>query len=200
MRKSKIPADLRALANRYGLAGKRVYFPQQDGHTLVSRHVPPLLVEVEADYERRGVTFSTETSARRTFSTLFGKTRVAHRFTLTLRTAARVTSASWKAWRAWFSQQERPRLEQIRDLAHEHGRDYAALYFSYLEIRGCLRTGEAVVVEHYTRFHTLPVDTIERVIDLAGASIASCPWRVQEIFPESDAPAGSPRGNSGNIS
>ncbi len=192
MRKSKIPADLRALADRYGLAGKRVYFPQQDGHTLISRHVPRLLFEIEADYERRGVTFSTETSARKTFSTLFGKTRVAHRFTLKLRTAARVTSASWKAWRAWFAQHERVRLEQIRALAHERGREYAALYFSYLEIRSRLRGGEAVVVEYYARFHSLPADTIERVIDLAGTSIASCPWRVHEIFPESDAPNGNP--------
>ncbi len=196
MRKSKIPADLRALADRYGLAGKRVYFPQQDGHTLVSQHVPRLLVEIEADYERRGVTFATETSARRTFSTLFGKTRVAHRFNLTLRTAARVTSASWKAWRAWFTQQERARLEQIRALAHEHGRDYAPLYFSYLEIRGLLRSGEPVVVEHYARFHALPADTIERVIDLAGTSIASCPWRVPETFHESDPTEKNPPVNS----
>ena len=194
MRKSKIPADLRALADRYGLAGKRVYFPQQDGHTLISRHVPRLLVEIEADYERRGVTFSTETSARKTFSTLFGKTRVAHRFTLKLRTAARVASAAWKAWRAWFAQQERVRLEQIRALAHEGGREYAALYFSYLEIRGTLRGGEPVIVEHYARFHTMPADTIERVIELAGASIASCPWRVHEHVHEGGTTEGSPGG------
>lgn len=195
MRKSKIPADLRALADRYGLAGKRVYFPQQDGHTLVSQHMPRLLVEIEADYERRGVTFSTETSARRTFSTLFGKTRVAHRFNLTPRTAARVASASWKAWRAWFAQQERARLEQIRALAQERGREYAALYFSYLEIRGRLRSGEPVVVEHYARFHTMPARVIEQVIELAGTSIASCPWRGHEQVHEGPArePVEAPR-------
>jgi hypothetical protein len=65
MRKSKLPEDLRALADRYGLAGKRVYFPQQAGHTLVSQHVPRLLVEIEADYERRGVTFSIEPDSRK---------------------------------------------------------------------------------------------------------------------------------------
>ena len=194
MRKSKIPADLRALADRYGLAGKHVYFPQQDGHTRVSQHMPRLLVEIEADYERRGVTFSTETSARRTFSTLFGKTRVAHRFNLTPRTAARVTSASWKAWRAWFAQQERARLEQIRALAHERGREYAALYFSYLEIRGMLRSGEPVNVEYYARFHTMLADAMEGVIEIAAGSIASCPWRVHEHVHEGGATGGRPGG------
>jgi hypothetical protein len=160
------------------LTGKRVYFPQQDGHTLVSQHVPRLLVEIEADYERRGVTFAIEPSSRKTFSTLFGKTRVAHRFNLKLRTAARVTSASWKAWRSWFAHHERPRLEQLRTLAQETGREYQSLYFSYIEIRGELRSGKAVVAEFYARFHAIPVTASERMIEIAGASIASCPWRV----------------------
>lgn len=180
MRKSKIPADLRALADRYGLAGKRVYFPQQDGHTLVSQHVPRLLVEIEADYERRGVTFSIEASPHKMFSRMFGKSLVAHKFNLKLRTAARVASAAWRAWREWFTRQERARLEQIRACAQESGREYTALYFSYLEIRGHLRSGEAVVVEFYARFHSIPVTAIERMSEIAGASIASCPWRVHE--------------------
>lgn len=192
MRKSKVPEDLRALAERYGLAGKRVYFPQQDGHTLVTQHVPPLLLEIEADYEERGVTFSIEPSSRKTFSTLFGKTRVAHRFKLKLRTAARVASASWRAWRSWFAHHERPRLEQVRTLAQENGREYGALYFSYLEIRGRLRNGEPVIVEYYARFHAMSADAVEQVIELAGVSIASCPWRIHEKIHESGAKGRNP--------
>jgi hypothetical protein len=195
MRKSKMPADLLALAYRYGLAGKRVYVPQQDGHTLVNQHVPRLLVEIEADYERRGVTFSAETSPRKTFSRMFGKNMVAHKFNLKVRTAARVASAAWNTWREWFSRHERPRLEQVRALAHESGRDYSPLYFSYLEIRGRLRSGEPVVVEHYARFHTMPARVIEQVIELAGTSIASCPWRDHEQVHEGPArePVEAPR-------
>ncbi|MEO6667171.1 MAG: hypothetical protein ABIO65_10425, partial [Nitrospiria bacterium] len=136
MKKSKLPADLLAIGYKYGLAGKRVYFPQQDGHNLVNQHVPRLLVEIEEDYERRGVTFSTESSPRKTFSRMFGKNMVAHKFTLKVRTAARVTSMAWKRWREWFARHERARLEQVRALAQESGRDYSPIYFSYLEIRG----------------------------------------------------------------
>jgi predicted nucleotide-binding protein (sugar kinase/HSP70/actin superfamily) len=178
MGKSKLPKDIAVLLRARGLAGQRVYVPADDRHSLVSEHVPRLLLEIEADYERRGVTFSTEASPRKMFSKVFGKSLVAHRFNLKVRTAARVASAAWRAWREWFSRQERPRLEQLRALAQETGREYQSLYFSYIEIRGELRSGKAVVVEFYARFHSIPATAIERMIEIAGASIASCPWRV----------------------
>jgi len=187
MGKFTLPADLAEVLQQRGFAGRRVYVPHRQRHTMVSRHVPPLLLEIEADYERRGVTFSVEASARKMFSRMFGKSLVAHKFNLKLRTAARVASAAWRAWREWFSRQERPRLEQLRTLAQETGREYQSLYFSYIEIRGQLRSGEAVVVEFYARFHSIPVTAIESMIELAGASIASCPWRVHEKIHEGGA-------------
>lgn len=192
MGKSKLPKDIADFLRSRGLARQRVYVPAEDRHSLVSEHVPCLLLEVEADYERRGVTFSVEASPRKMFSRVFGKSLVAHKFNLKLRTAARVASAAWRAWREWFTRQERPRLEQLRMLAQETGREYQSLYFSYIEIRGELRSGKAVVVEFYARFHSIPATAIERMIEIAGASIASCPWRVHEIFPESNAPNGNP--------
>lgn len=56
-------------------------------------------------------------------------------------------------------------------------RDFAAMYFTYLEIRQRLRAGEAVSLEEYVRYHNAPEALIERVKDLAQASIQSCPWR-----------------------
>ncbi len=51
------------------------------------------------------------------------------------------------------------------------------MYFTYLEIRQRLRAGEAVSLEEYVRYHNAPEALIERVKDLAQASIQSCPWR-----------------------
>ena len=50
------------------------------------------------------------------------------------------------------------------------------------------------MVGHDARFHTMPAETIERVIELAGASIASCPWRIHEHVHENGAIAGDPDG------
>jgi hypothetical protein len=50
------------------------------------------------------------------------------------------------------------------------------------------------MVGHYARFHTMPAETIERVTELAGASIASCPWRLHEHVHEGGAIEGDPDG------
>jgi hypothetical protein len=176
MRVSKLPQDLIELGYKYGLAGQRVYFPKQTLHTLVTRYVPNLLQEIEATYEERGLTFYEESSARKLFSGIFSKSKIAFKFDLKPRTAASVSSAGWKGWREWFGRKERPRLEQLRIIAQEAGLTSSSLYFSYLEIRSLLRKKQKVTADYYARFHAVPAEAIQVVIDLARASIESCPW------------------------
>lgn len=175
MGRSKLPRDLVELARRYGLAGRHVYIPKQDARNLVAHFKPIVLQEIEEAYEERGLTFYER--SRKTFSGMFGKSKVAFKHNLKLRTAASVASAAWKAWREWFGHKERLRLEQLRVLAEEAGCEYAAFYFSYLEIRGRLRKNQKVTADYYARFHTAPAKAIQQVIDLAKSSIESCPWR-----------------------
>jgi hypothetical protein len=108
---------------------------------------------------------------------MFGKSRMASRFNLKLRTASRVVSAAYQIWREWFSRSERPRLDQLRGLAEANGCDYTALFLSYLEIRQRLRQGQDVRIGYYTDYHGVSTDAIQLVIDLARLSIESCPWR-----------------------
>jgi len=177
MKASRLPQDLIELGHKYGLAGQRVYFPKQKLHTLVTRHMPDLLQEIEATYHERGVTFYDESSPRKVFSGMFNKSRIAFKFNLKLRTAASVASAAYKAWREWFGRKERPRLEQLRRIAEESGREYSSLYFSYLEIRGRLRNKQEVTADYYARFHEIPVQDVQKIIEIAQSSIESCPWR-----------------------
>jgi hypothetical protein len=182
MRKSKLPQEIIDVMVKHGLAGRRVYVPKlpdapEQSRNLVTIHLPKLLAEVESDYERRGVTFFSEGSPRKLFSGNYGKTRIGARFNLKPRTAASVSSAAWKRWREWFSRSERLRHDELRDLADEARREFAAMYFTYLEIRQRLRAGEAVGLEEYMRYHNAPEALMERVKDLAQASIQSCPWR-----------------------
>jgi hypothetical protein len=181
MRGSKLPQDLIELGHKYGLAGRRIYFPKQKLHTLVARYLPELLREIEATYEERGITFYVEASPRKVFSRMFGKSRVAFKFNLKLRTAASCASAAHKAWREWFSRSERPRLEQVRMVAQNTGRDYAPLYFSYLEMRNRLRTNQKVTPDDYTGFHSLPAEAVQQMMALAKSSIESCPWRMSQV-------------------
>ena len=183
MRKMRLPQELIDLAHQCGLAGCHVYIPKQsmarcsDSSTLVATHAIKAMLEVEATYEQRGVTFYLETSPRKTFSSMFGSSRMASRFNLKLRTASRVVSAAYQLWRDWFSRSERPRLDQLRTIAEEQHCEYTALYLSYLEIRSLLRTEQAVEMGDYTSYHGVDPDTIQQVIDLARASCESCSWR-----------------------
>ncbi|MBI4716085.1 MAG: hypothetical protein HY760_09160 [Nitrospirae bacterium] len=88
-------------------------------HTLVTRHKPAVLQEMETTYEDRGLTFYDEPLSRKTFSGMFGKGRVAFRYGLKPRTAASVSAAAWKGWRDWFGHKEQPRLDRLRALSHE---------------------------------------------------------------------------------
>jgi hypothetical protein len=183
MRKSRLPQELIDVAHRCGMAGRRVYIPKQskdrlsDSPTLVASHAVKAVNEVEAIYEKRGVTFYQEASPRQSFSSMFGKSRIASRFNLRLRTAARVVSAAYQIWRDWFARSERSRLDQLRALGEENGCEYSALFLSYLEIRHHLRTEQEVGIGYYTGYHGVSVESIQQVIDLARASIKSCPWR-----------------------
>jgi len=177
VRGSKLPKDLIELGHKYGLAGQRAYFPKQKLHTLVTRHMPDILQEIEAVYIECGLTFYEESSTRKIFSGMFGKSKVAYKFNLKLRTAASVASAAYKAWREWFGRKERPRLQQLRRIAEETSHEYSPLYFSYLEIRDLLLNNQVVTADYYVRFHTIPIKEIQQIIDLAKASIESCPWR-----------------------
>lgn len=177
MRVSRLPQDLIDLGHKYGLAGQRVYFPKQKLHTLVTRFLPDILREIEATYDERGLTFYEESSARKVFSGMFSKSKIAFKFNLKLRTAASVSSAAWKAWREWFGRKERSRLDELRMIAQEAGHEYSSFYFSYLEIRNRLRTNQEASVDYYARFHSVPAETIQRMIDLAQVSIKSCHWR-----------------------
>jgi len=183
MRKTRLPQELIDLAHSCGLAGRCVYIPKHprarfsDSPTLVDSHAIKAAREVETTYEQRGVTFYLETSPRKAFSSMFGKSRMASRFNLKLRTASRVVSAAYQIWREWFSRSERPRLDQLRGLAEANGCDYTALFLSYLEIRQRLRQGQDIRIGDYTDYHGVSAGTIQQVIDLARLSIESCPWR-----------------------
>jgi hypothetical protein len=182
MRKSKLPQEIIDVMVKHGFAGRRVYIPKQpaapgQSKNLVTIHLPKLLADVEENYETRGVTFFSEGSPRRMFSGIYGKGRIGARFNLKPRTAASVSSAAWKRWRDWFSRSERLRHDEIRMVADEARRDFSAMYFTYLEIRQRLRAGEAVSLGDYARYHSAPEALMERVKDLAQASIQSCPWR-----------------------
>lgn len=177
MKRSKLPRDLIDYLWQRGLSGQRLYVPKQPSQTLVIIQTPKVLEEIEATYEERGLTFYEESSRRKVFSGMFGKNRIAFKFNLKPRTAARVASAAWKAWRDWFGHKERLKLEQLRVLAEEAGCEYAAFYFSYLEIRGRLRKNQKVTADYYARFHTVPAKAIQQTIDFAKSSIESCPWR-----------------------
>nr|MBI3613956.1 hypothetical protein [Nitrospirota bacterium] len=183
MKKSRLPQELIDLAQQHGLGGCRVYVPKHakapatDPLTLVTSHAAKTVNEVEATYEQRGVTFYQEASPRQAFSSMFGKSRIASKFNLKLRTASRVVSATYQLWRDWFARSERPRLDQLRALAEEQHCEYTALYLSYLEIRHLLRTGREVKNNDYTNYHAVSSDTIQQVIDLARASCENCPWR-----------------------
>ena len=183
MRKSRLPQELIDLAQKCGLAGRRVYIPKQsktrfsDSPTLVTSHATKTVLEVESTYEQRGVTFYLESSPRKSFSSMFGKSRTASTFNLKLRTASRVVSAAYKVWREWFSRKERITLEKLRDLAEEAGIEYSSLYLTYLKIREQLRKGEKVDVREHAGYHQISSDFIQHLIMLAKASIESCTWR-----------------------
>ena len=177
MKESRLPQELIEVGYKYGFAGRRVYFPKQKLHTLVTSHVPDILREVEATYEERGVTFYEESSPHKVFSGMFSKSKIAFKLNLKLRTAASVSATAWKGWREWFGRKERPRLEQLRTIAQDAGLEYTAFYLSYLEIRNRLRKNQPVTAKDYASYHSVPAETIQAVIDLAQASIESCPWR-----------------------
>ncbi|NKE72857.1 hypothetical protein [Candidatus Manganitrophus noduliformans] len=181
--------DLKALfdlARRCGLAGRRVYIPKYKFNdspddrleTLIGRCKPPLLREIEHVYERDHITFYFEHSPRALFSSRFGKNKTAARFGLKIRTAARTSSAAWRAWRDWFGHRERRILEQLRDLADENGGEHEKFSATYLEIRGQIRSGQEVDMEHHAGYHNVSREIILQVVDLAKASIESCPWRL----------------------
>lgn len=172
-----MPKDIIELLQERNLAGKLIYVPKLKSHTLISSYTPKVLEETEAIYEKRGVTFYWEASSRKTFSGMFGTKSVAPKFQLKLRTATRVSSTAYRAWRDWFGHKERITLGRLRTLAEESGCNYSGLYFSYLEIRGRMRKNQKVTADYYAGFHAVPADVIRRVIDLAQSSIKSCPWR-----------------------
>ena len=161
-----------------GLEGKRIRVPKRRLPGLVSHYKSRLLDEdVEAVYEQSGVTFYLEKSSRLRFSDRFNRNSVAAKFNLKSRTAGSVCQAAWKAWRDWFGHKERLKLEHLRDLAEEASIDYTALSFTYLAIRKQLRRGEEVQADDHTGYHQVQAHVIQPVIELARASIESCPWR-----------------------
>jgi hypothetical protein len=121
MRVSKLPRELKELLWKHGLAGRRIYIPKQPSYNLITRHLPMILREVEETYHDDGITFYFEKSARDRFSGRFGKSKIAVRYGLKIRTAASLSQSAWKAWRDWFGHTERLHLEQLRDLASEEG-------------------------------------------------------------------------------
>ncbi|MEW6683730.1 MAG: hypothetical protein AB1451_12530 [Nitrospirota bacterium] len=168
MRTSKLSQDVIDVLTQRGFAGRRVYVPVAESNrppNLVTIFLPKLLAEVEADYERRGVTFFSEGSPRKVFSGNYGKGRIGARFNLTPRTAPSVSSAAWKRWRSGSPGQNGSATTS------------SVTWRTYLEIRQRLRAGEAVGLEEYVRYHNAPEALLERVKDLAQASIQSCPWR-----------------------
>lgn len=183
MRISGLPKEVIEMGWKHGLAGRRVYFPKQtkeqsqESQTMVSSHALMLVREVESTYEDRGVTFYTEASPRKVFSGMFNKNRIGSKFSLKPRTAARVSSAAWRAWREWFGRKERLQLEQLRTIASENEREYGPLFLSYLEIRQQLRQGQTINVGYYTGYHSLPEEVIQEIVALAKSSVESCPWR-----------------------
>jgi hypothetical protein len=177
MKTLKLAQEVLEVLWRYDLDGSYIYVPVRKSPTLVGDFTPKVLLEIEATYEERGVTFYWEASPRKVLSGMFGKRMVASMFNLKLRTAASVVSAAYKAWREWFSHHERPRLEQLRRIAEESGREYTPLYFSYLEIRSMLRNKQEVTANYYARRHTIPNQESQQIIDLAQSSIESCRWR-----------------------
>lgn len=177
MRVSKLPQEVKEILWKHGLAGRRIYVPNQPSPNLITRHLPVVLREVEETYHDDGITFYSEKAARDRFSGKFGKNRIAARFGLKVRTAASLSRAAWNAWRDWFGHKERLNLEQLRNLAGEAGIEYGSLFFTYLAIRKRLRMGEAVQAHDHTGYHQVQAHEIQPVIELARASIEGCPWR-----------------------
>lgn len=161
-----------------GFSGKKVYIPKRpEDKTIVERFKKRMLEEiVEAAYEERGTPFYERT--RKQFSERFGTTNIASRYHLAPRTATRVASAVYRAWRNWFGHHERLHLERLGGLAEETGIGYEALYIAYLSIRKQLRGGQTVCVEDHTGYLSAPAEVIDQIIDLARASIESCSWRL----------------------
>lgn len=160
-----------------GLSGKRVYCPLIPSGTLVSSHTPKVLEEVEDLYERHGKTFYGSRRSRSDFSNTFGRGHIAFKFSLKPRTAGSVASAAWKAWRDWFGHKEQIRLQRLQQIAEECGKEYTALYFSYLEIRARLREKQKVTPDYYANYLSTSSETVMQMIDLAKESINSCSWR-----------------------
>ena len=177
MKRLKLPQEVLDVLWRYDLDSSHIYVPKRKSQTLIADFTPKVLVEIEATYEERGVTFYWEASPRKVLSGMFGKRVVASMFNLKIRTAAGVVTAAYKAWREWFGHQERHKLEQLRRIAEECGREYTPLYFTYLEIRSMLRNKQEVTADYYARRHTIPNQESQQIINLAKASLESCPWR-----------------------
>jgi hypothetical protein len=177
MKRSNLPRDLIEKLWQHGMGGKRLYVPKQPSQSLVIIHVPMVLEEIEATYEERGLTFYEESSPRKVFSGMFGKTRIAFKFNLKPRTATRVVSAAWRAWRDWFGHKERVHLQRLQQIAEGCGKEYTALFFSYLEIRGRLRKTQKVTANYYANYLSASSETVMQMIDLAKESIDSCSWR-----------------------
>ena len=177
MRASKLPQEIKELLWKHGLEGKRIYIPKLRSPDLITRHLPLVLMEVEESYHESGITFYLEKSSRDRFSGRFGKNKIASMFKLKLRTSASISVAAWKTWRDWFGHKERLYLEQLRDLAEEIGIEYTGIYFTYLGIREKLRRGEDADIDEAAGYHGVQVHVIQPILDLAKASVASCPWR-----------------------
>lgn len=177
MRISKLPNEVKELLWKHGLAGRRIYVPTQPSPNLITRHLPLVLMEVEETYHDDGITFYFEKSSRDRFSGKFGKSRIAARYGLKVRTAASLSLTAWKAWRDWVGHKERLHLDRLRDLAREAGIEYGSLFFTYLAIRKQLRKGEEVLAHEHSGYHQVQPHVIQQVIELAQASIEGCPWR-----------------------
>jgi hypothetical protein len=177
MKLTKLPQDLVEVLSTRGLAGRLIYVPKQKSRSLVASHTPKVLKEMEATYEQRGATFYWEASPRKVFSAMFGTHKIISKFHLKPRTATSVASAAYRTWREWFSHKERLKLEQLRSIAEETGWDYSDLSLSYREIRDNIRNGQKIDIGYYTGYHNFSIETVHQIIDLAKASIESCPWR-----------------------
>lgn len=177
MKLAKLAKNLIELLQENGLAGQLIYVPKVKSQSILARHLPKVLEEIEATYEKRGVTFYWEASSRKGFSGMFGTNAIASRFRLKPRTATRVSSAAWRSWRDWFGHKERLTLDHLRALAEDCGLEYSSLYQTYRDIRNDLRNDQTKPVDYYAGYHCVPDQFILLVVELAKSSIRSFPWR-----------------------
>ncbi len=157
----------------------KVHTHKKQPNTLIGCYTPKVLECLESLCEQ-SPSFRGD-DCRVYFCGFLNKNVISAQFHLSPATAWRVINTAWQMWLDWYQSEESFRQKQVLDLAERTGWTRTggpSPEAVYRDFRRRIRCGrEAEVNGISTRFEGSRADFFRQVIDIAKASIESCPWR-----------------------